>query len=250
MRSRILVANWKMYLDYQQSCNWLATYAQELIKLCQNNHAVKIILCPSTIALSYAHTILEQAQTKLFQNTLSAPCVALGAQDVSAFNKGAYTGQTNAESLAQAGVRYCLLGHHEHELYLGHTKNQAPQKAALLLQAGITPIVLVGEKTKTECWKSALIAQIALFNNLDTTKLLYAYEPAWSIGTGNILTPSELEERIRFIRHLVGGNKHVLYGGSVNETTIMPLLSLELDGFLLGAISTDFQMLKKIVNLV
>lgn len=243
----IYAANWKAYLSFNQ--------AQEFIM--QNKDALKtlgrnysLVICPSFDALATVGQNLQDTQ------------IALGAQDCSAHQAGAYTGQVLAESLKQIGCAYSIIGHSEVKAEHHETIATIAQKAIELLNHGITPIICTGETTKdyeTDRGTQALEEQLTpIFNAISKKErngyqFSIAYEPLWAIGSGNIPAPAYLKQQIMVIRQLAAQiapqyNCMVLYGGGVDEVTIGTFNKFpDLDGVLIGKASTDFQTLQKIV---
>ncbi len=195
------------YLDYQN-------------KLKNFNFKNDIVLCPSSIYLSNFE--LEN--------------VFLGSQNVSPFNDGAYTGEVSARQLKSLNVKYCLVGHSERRVYFKENNEIMKNKIEQLLENEIIPIYCVGELEKNsdnnELDKELKILK-EIYNN---EKIIIAYEPLWAIGTGIQPNINELEKIIKLIKEKFPNNK-VLYGGSVNEDSIVNLKSELIDGYLLGGVS-------------
>ncbi len=240
-----IVANWKMYFSYTDALAWLNNYHDDFITLAHTT--TSLVLCPSFEALSACATLLQHSPIKL------------GAQDCSAHDLGAFTGQVSAESLAQIGCRYCIVGHSETYTEWQTVRDDVLKKISLILKNGMTPIICVGETSQEHQNKMTQksIAQKLEFlmtelNN--RSDIFIAYEPVWAIGSGNIPTQEDLQAVINLIHEYVLKNNikaTILYGGGVTPATIASLKSLaHLDGFLLGKASTDFQELKKVVSLL
>lgn len=195
------------YLDYQN-------------KLKNFNFKNDIVLCPSSVYLSNFE--LEN--------------IFLGSQNVSPFNDGAYTGEVSARQLKSLNVKYCLVGHSERRVYFKENNEIMKNKIEQLLENEIIPIYCVGELEKNsdnnELDKELKILK-AIHNN---EKIIIAYEPLWAIGTGIQPNINELEKIIKLIKEKFPNNK-VLYGGSVNEDSIVNLKSELIDGYLLGGVS-------------
>lgn len=233
---KIFVANWKMQLTLAQQIEYCEKHLEE-IKAWKH----KIILCPSFPALVTIGRRLHKTD------------VALGAQSCSDHPHGPYTGQVSASSLAQAGCSYVLVGHSE-ERALGVTDDVIAKKALRVLEAGLIPIVCIGEtleQKKHGATREVLEYQLQPIHEVVKKAPFYiAYEPVWAIGSGQTPTPKELEEILAWLKH-TNPNAGLLYGGSVTPETIETLSQLPfLHGFLVGGASTDFQQFKKIVSLV
>ncbi len=210
----------------------------------------RIILCPSFLAL--AQTYASLAPTRAL----------LGAQTCSAFAKGSYTGQIDAQSLKQAGCSFCLVGHSERRTYCHETIEDTVQQAKQLLQASITPILCIGETAEQRSASqtfSILEAQLTPLLNVyedSCAELIVAYEPVWAIGTGTIPSRSQLDEALAWIKEHIkkqrnkADNTTILYGGSIGDANAASCLeSPFLDGLLIGNASLDFQKFKNIVSL-
>ena len=154
--------------------------------------------------------------------------VALGAQNVSPFPLGAYTGEVAADQLADLGVSYCLVGHSERRQYFGETSQQVADKCALLKAAHITPIVCVDEQY--------LASQLEVLRATGITELVLAYEPLAAIGTGQ----SASLEQVRQVRDQAKKYTDMpfIYGGSVTDESVAEYM-LICDGALVGSASLD-----------
>lgn len=173
--------------------------------------------------------------------------VALGAQDVSAHEAGAYTGEVSAAMLRELAVRYAIVGHSERRQYHGETDAVVATKAQRALAAGITPIVCVGETlaereagTTEEVVKRQLAAVIHT-NGHCISEIVVAYEPVWAIGTGKTATPEQAQQVHAVLRaQLQAASSHaervkILYGGSMNAANAAVLLAQpDIDGGLIG----------------
>lgn len=195
------------YLDYQN-------------KLKNLNFKNDIVLCPSSIYLSNFE--LEN--------------IFLGSQNVSPFNDGAYTGEVSARQLKSLNVKYCLVGHSERRVYFKENNEILKNKIEQLLENEIIPIYCVGELEKNSD-NNELDNELKILEEIhNNEKIIIAYEPLWAIGTGIQPNINELEKIIKLIKEKFPNNK-VLYGGSVNEDSIVNLKSELIDGYLLGGVS-------------
>lgn len=195
------------YLDYQN-------------KLKNLNFKNDIVLCPSSIYLSNFE--LEN--------------IFLGSQNVSPFNDGAYTGEVSARQLKSLNVKYCLVGHSERRVYFKENNEILKNKIEQLLENEIIPIYCVGELEKNRD-NNELDEELKILEEIrNNEKIIIAYEPLWAIGTGIQPNINELEKIIKLIKEKFPNNK-VLYGGSVNEDSIVNLKSKLIDGYLLGGVS-------------
>lgn len=176
--------------------------------------------------------------------------IELGAQDVSASDSGAYTGENSASMLREFGVRYCLVGHSERRQYHGETDAVVATKAQRALASGITPIVCVGETLAereaghTEDVVKRQLAAVIHVNGHCISEVVVAYEPVWAIGTGKTATPEEAQQVHAVLRAQLraatphADRIHILYGGSMNASNAAQLLSQQdIDGGLVGGAS-------------
>lgn len=206
------------YLDYQN-------------KLKNLNFKNDIVLCPSSVYLSNFE--LEN--------------VFLGSQNVSPFNDGAYTGEVSARQLKSLNVKYCLVGHSERRVYFKENNEIMKNKIEQLLENEIIPIYCVGELEKNSD-NNELDEELKILEEIrNNEKIIIAYEPLWAIGTGIQPNINELEKIIKLIKEKFPNNK-VLYGGSVNEDSIVNLKSKLIDGYLLGGVSLHLDRVSMLLS--
>ena len=215
----------------------------EFIKYQQNlsniNSSNKMILCPTFLNI----------------NNFNLTNFSLGAQNVSMNNDGAYTGEISANSLKSYNVEYTIVGHSERRIYQKESLEEINEKIKKLLENNIITILCVGEtkeerkNNKTEeKIKEEITSAIEGLSDSDKDKLIIAYEPIWSIGTGIIPSNSEIEEVFKYIKTFLPNNK-ILYGGSANEENIELLNQCKIiDGYLLGGISLKPEKLKVFIS--
>ncbi|MBU3649853.1 MAG: triose-phosphate isomerase [Limnohabitans sp.] len=182
--------------------------------------------------------------------------VALGAQDVSAHEQGAYTGEVSAAMLRDFATRYAIVGHSERRQYHGETDDTVATKTQRALAAGITPIVCVGETLaerdagRTEEVVKRQLAAVIHLNGHCISEIVVAYEPVWAIGTGKTATPEQAQAVHAVLRAQLkaatehADRVHILYGGSMNAANAAELLAQpDIDGGLIGGAAlkpTDF----------
>ncbi len=234
MRKVLIAGNWKM--------NGTASEAAALLSGLSgvSKNQAEMLICPPFTALSAAKPVAEAAG------------MSLGAQNVYPEKKGAFTGEISPAMLCEAGCAYCIVGHSERRQILGETNDFVNRKVRALLEAGITPILCVGE-TKEEREAARMEAVIgeeiecgtAGLSEAEAARLVIAYEPIWAIGTGRSATAEDAEAACRFIRSRVRGRfgaaaeeTRILYGGSVTAENISDFLKEEdIDGALVGGAS-------------
>ena len=173
--------------------------------------------------------------------------IALGSQDVSAYEAGAYTGEISAAMLKDFGTRYAIVGHSERRQYHGESDATVATKATRALAAGITPIVCVGETLaereagRTEEVVKRQLAAVIHANGHCISEIVVAYEPVWAIGTGKTATPEMAQHVHGVLRAQLqaasahADRVHILYGGSMNAANAAQLLAQpDIDGGLVG----------------
>lgn len=233
MKKKLIAGNWKMNGS-------LAANAALLEQL-----AAGMPSAPCAVAVCAPAAYLQQVTSM----TQGGP-IAVGAQDVSAHESGAYTGETSAGMLRDLGVRYAIVGHSERRQYHGETDATVAVKAQKALASGVTPIVCVGETLeereagKTEEVVKRQLAAVIHLNGHCISEIVVAYEPVWAIGTGKTATPEQAQEVHAVLRaQLLAATPHadrvqILYGGSMNAANAQQLLAQkDIDGGLVGGAS-------------
>lgn len=248
MRRPLLVANWKMNKDRDGA----RAYAKALLTALEATPPgeTEIVVAPP-------FTLLETLGT-----ALEGSCVGLAAQNVSAEGEGPHTGEISAEMLSELGCRYCLVGHSERRANQGETSTQVAEKAAALLEAGLRPIICVGETgAEREAGRTAEIVgqqlemSLPLIATATASHLVVAYEPVWAIGTGVTATPEQaqkvqalLRERLRTILGESAEDVRLQYGGSVGPHTIQALMNQpDIDGALIGSAALDPETFEQMI---
>lgn len=243
MRQKIVAGNWKMNKDFEDAESLLDEIYNAQVNY---NGEVLLIVCPPALYLELASDYANDEDTDF------AP-FGVGAQNVSQFVKGAYTGEISAQMLASIGVTHCIVGHSERRKYFGETDKIIAEKINLLLSYSIQPIYCCGEvleEREAENHFEVVAKQIkdALFNFTpeEFNNIIIAYEPVWAIGTGKTATPAQAQEMHDFIRKLildkygneVANDTSILYGGSCNAANAKELFSMpDVDGGLIGGAS-------------
>jgi triosephosphate isomerase len=240
----LMVGNWKMHGS-------LAANASLLSELLSGMGGVN---CLAAVCVPATH--LAQAQS-----LLAGSAFALGAQDVSAHESGAYTGEVSAAMLRDFAVRYVIVGHSERRQFHGETDTVVAHKAQRALAAGITPIVCVGESLaereagQTEAVVKRQLAAVIHTNGHCISEIVVAYEPVWAIGTGLTATPEQAQGVHAVLRAQLqaataqADRVSILYGGSMNAANAADLLAQpDVDGGLIGGASlkaSDFLSMLK-----
>jgi len=247
-RKTIIAGNWKM--------NMLASsvkpFIEELKANMPKSKTCDVVLCTPAVMIP----AMVKAGKELK--------VAAGGQDVSKYEKGAYTGEIAANQLADIGAKYCIIGHSERRQYHGEDDMLVNAKAKALLANGILPIICVGEsleQREMNLTMEYVSYQVkAALTGIDATQLrrcIIAYEPIWAIGTGKTATAEQAQEVCEGIRAVIrkiyGARParavSILYGGSMNAKNAYELLSMpDIDGGLIGGASlkpADFAAIVK-----
>ncbi|MBO7368983.1 MAG: triose-phosphate isomerase, partial [Clostridia bacterium] len=186
----------------------------------------------------------------------------LGAQNVHFEKSGAFTGEISTDMLLELGVEYVIIGHSERRQYFGETDETVNKRTLRALEAGLKPIVCVGESLEErESGKTEELLEkqikIGLASVEDITKVVIAYEPIWAIGTGKTATSEQANETIGFIRKVLGevfgadaaSKVRIQYGGSMKPTNAKELMAMEeIDGGLIGGASLKAVDFSGIVN--
>ena len=238
MRTPLIAANWKMHKTVGEAEEFIAA----LLPQVTTADSVEIAVCPPFLALQ---ALVDSARGSR---------VAVYAQNMHQEREGAFTGEVSASMLVDVGVEGVILGHSERRQYFGETDKALAQKVPAALDAGLVPILCVGE---TDDEREAGDTERKLRHQVQEDlaavpeerlgAVVIAYEPIWAIGTGRVATPEQAQDAIAFVRALVGDRSQehaervrVLYGGSVNEGNAPELLALpDVDGALVGGASLD-----------
>ena len=236
MRTPLVVGNWKMNGSLTANATLVAGLLGGLAGLKTGVFAV----CVPFPYLAQVRGMLQGTP------------LAWGAQNVSEFDAGAYTGETSAAMLVEFACSYVLVGHSERRTLFGETSEQVAAKYAAALQAGITPILCVGETlaereqgATEQVVKRQLDAVLAAVGAAGMARGVMAYEPVWAIGTGRTATPQQAQDVHAFLRKCVAsadakvaGALQIMYGGSVKAQNAKELFAMaDIDGGLIGGAS-------------
>lgn len=250
-RKPMIAGNWKMNMLHSETKD----FVEALKPLLPKTRSCEAVLC-----VPYPLIYGMVKATKGMR-------IAIGAQDVSIHDKGAYTGEVSAAQLRDLDVKYCIVGHSERRMYHGETDEIVNGKAKKLLEAGIIPIICVGETLEqremgiTMEWISMQIkGALSGISSTQIRKIVIAYEPVWAIGTGKTATAEQAQEVCEAIRNVVrklydaraARGLSVLYGGSMNDKNCAELLACpDIDGGLIGGASlkpADFSVIINAAN--
>ncbi len=239
MRSKIVAGNWKMNLTFEKADELLYQIGEQIEKGVPKD--VELIVCPPAVYLELATDFAQEVEFKI------------GSQNVSQFEKGAYTGEISAEMLSSIDVDYCIIGHSERRKYFNETSKDLVAKVERLLEYGIQPIFCIGEQLEDrennkyfDVLKEQLTSGLFNLSSSEFSNVVVAYEPVWAIGTGKTASPQQAQEIHAFIRGLISekygkelaGETTILYGGSCNAQNAKDLFSqADVDGGLIGGAS-------------
>jgi triosephosphate isomerase (TIM) len=247
-RTLFIAGNWKM--------NKTATEAAEILsdlkgKVAEFEGKIKIAICPTFTALDRA------------AKTAAGTNIKIGAQDISEHDSGAYTGEISTSMLLDLGVEYVIIGHSERRQYHAETDEQVSRKAKVVLDAGLLPIVCLGETLEErETNKTSKIITTQVKGSLagltaeEMVKTTIAYEPIWAIGTGKTASPAQAQEVHALIRKLltdaygadVAEKVIVQYGGSVKPGNSAELMGqTDIDGALVGGASLEADVFAELI---
>ena len=233
MRGRLVAGNWKSNGD-------LAANQLLLGHLRAAAAGLKGVDCVVCAPYPYLFQI---------QQLLAGSTLTWGGQDVSQFGAGAYTGAVTAAMLREFGCRYAIVGHSERRSIFGENNAMVAAKFGAALQAGLTPMLCVGEtlqERESGAMEQVVGAQIdavvAAAGVAALGKAVVAYEPVWAIGTGKTATPEQAQAVHAFIRSriaaqdaVVAAELKILYGGSVKAANAAQLFAMtDIDGGLIG----------------
>jgi triosephosphate isomerase len=239
MRSKLIVGNWKM--NGSRAAN--AALLDGIVAGLTSAKAAIAVCVPAP----YLHQVEE---------ALKGSPIAWGAQDVSAYEGGAYTGEVCAKMLSDFACRYVIVGHSERRAYHRESSELVAKKVLAVLKEGMTPIVCVGETLEQreagqtfDVVGAQLDAVLELLPPEAVAKIVVAYEPVWAIGTGRNATPAmaqevhaRLREQLRARNGEAAESVAILYGGSMKPENARELLAQpDIDGGLIGGAALKAQ---------
>ena len=242
-RRKIVAGNWKM--------NGSSESVVELVKGLKSNDAVDVVIAPTFVYLPVVSDALKGSEIKL------------AAQTVSEFDSGAYTGEVSLAMLKDFSVSHVILGHSERRSLFLETDAQVAKKVLATLEAGLTPILCVGETleqreagTTLDVCNAQVDAVLELVGVEMFDKVVIAYEPVWAIGTGKSATSEQAQEVHRGIRDNIAEKSleiaqkvAILYGGSVKALNSAELFAQpDIDGALVGGASLDAKEFNSIIE--
>lgn len=233
---KLVVFNHKMYLDFFDIKDYISSIKDNI------RTDIDVVICPSDIFIPF---FVGKYDFKLgAQNLCSTFC----------------TGETSALMLKSIGVKYVILGHSERREKLNESGHDINLKIKDALSNNIVPIVCIGETYEDRQLKKTgevILKQLKeYFRGVEVnTDIVIAYEPIWAIGSGVIPSNNDIQEVVNLIKNAIykvhNVNIRVLYGGSVNDSNVKELEKIdELDGYLLGKVSSNPEKVLKLLNSV
>ena len=242
----IAIANWKSHGSLKENQIWVEQFCSS--QLPENIH---LVVCPPFPYIPQLLRLCEKTQ------------VAVGAQNLSAYESGAYTGEVSADMLRDLGCEYVIIGHSERRTLYAEDDLQLVSKLQRAVDCGLIPIFCVGEtlqqreNSQTETVLSRQLS--AVVSVLKSTSFVLAYEPVWAIGTGKNATPEQAQQTHNFLRRQLtdclgeaADGIRIIYGGSVNSDNAKALFAeRDIDGGLIGGASLkaeDFLQICKVLE--
>lgn len=230
----IIAANWKMNLTKDNVDDWVMRINQ-LDGLADK---VSLVVCPS-------HCYLTVLQAGLSWGSV-------GAQHISQYSEGAYTGEHAATMVKSCGAQYVLVGHSERRQIFNETNAEIKAQLEQCQKSGLMPILCVGEtlnERKMGQFEAVILSQLSVLDG-HIGPIMIAYEPVWAIGTGETATPELANQAHAFVRQHVDASISLLYGGSVNADNCEGLLKMPcIDGALIGGASLKPDVFSDILKL-
>ena len=248
MRKKLMAANWKMCKTPDQTRDFFGDF----LPLISGHERDEIAVCPPFVCLPTAVDAAKGSN------------VSIGGQDMFWEKEGAYTGEVSTGMLLAVGCTHVIIGHSERRQYFGETDDTVNMKLKAALEAGLTPIVCVGEVLEEreaglteDVLRRQCLRAFHAISGKKAGRLVIAYEPVWAIGTGKTATPQLAAEAHELIRgeaskafgEELANHMRILYGGSVKPENAKALMAEEqIDGALVGGASLDPKSFSAIVR--
>ncbi|MFB7885547.1 triose-phosphate isomerase [Microbacterium sp. NPDC056057] len=240
-RTPLIAGNWKMNLDHLQAVAFVQKLHWTLKDAKHEDGSVEVAVFPPFTDLRTVQTLLDADKIPF----------ALGAQDLSAHDSGAYTGEISGAFLAKLDAKYVIIGHSERRQYHDETDEVVGSKVKAALKHGLVPVICVGETSEDlETFGASAVPVSQLSVALEGLKadadIVVAYEPVWAIGSGQAATPEQAQDVCAKLREVIGeklgadaaSRTRVLYGGSVKSANIASFMrEPDVDGALVGGAS-------------
>lgn len=279
MKRKIIVANWKMNHAFEEADSWLEFFLEKSAEKKDQLAETSVVLCPPLFMIDYIDSelmengfkklemllkyqgrdVAQMTEEEITDIVLRERPLGLGAQDCHFENSGSFTGDVSAEMLQKIGCEYVILGHCERRAGHFESNEIVAKKVKAALEKNLIPIICVGENAEVrnaarhlEFVYEQIISSVPA--ELKFTKLVIAYEPIWSIGTGVVPSMEQIAEMAKFIKKIFDEKMagcaeqyFTLYGGSVTSQNSAEILAIEnIDGLLVGKASLDAEEFMKI----
>lgn len=240
-RTPLIAGNWKMNLDHLQAVAFVQKLHWTLKDAKHDDASVEVAVFPPFTDLRTVQTLLDADKIPF----------ALGAQDVSTHDSGAYTGEVSGAFLAKLDARYVIIGHSERRQYHAETDEVVASKVKAAIKHGLVPVICVGETSEDlEKFGASAVPvsqlSVALAGLKPDADIVVAYEPVWAIGSGQAATPEQAQDVCAKLRDVIAdklgadaaARTRVLYGGSVKAANIASFMrEPDVDGALVGGAS-------------
>ena len=248
---KIIIGNWKLNLDHLEAIQFLQKLNYTILE--DKEEKIDIVVSPS-------HTSLRSLQTIIDTDKLN---IQLSAQDVSQFSEGAYTGEVSSHQLNKLNVSYCIVGHSERRTEIDESNEVINKKVHNLVGKGITPVICFGETLEQrnnnqylDHISNQINSAVKGLRKDKVTNLIFAYEPIWAIGTGEVASVADAVDVLSFVKEKISEKPfydmdkvRFIYGGSVTPDNSYELLNTKIiDGALVGGASLDVNKFIKIIN--
>lgn len=248
-KRNLVVANWKMNPETLEEAKRIFGTSKKIASLLRNTD---VVVCPPFVYLG------SLSKSKLTRNLF------LGVQNVAAEINGAFTGEVSSKMVRNLGAKYAIIGHSERRA-MGESNEIVRNKLRIALDAGLSPILCIGEKTRDkegaylEFIKDQIRECLIGLQKKDLVGMIIAYEPIWAIGKSykEAPTPTDIHEMVLFIKKVVGElfgrdistSLKILYGGSVEAPNAYEILHIgNVEGFLVGHASLNAQEFGQILK--
>ena len=240
-RTPLIAGNWKMNLDHLQAVAFVQKVHWSLKDAKHEDGSVEVAIFPPYTDLRTVQTLLDADKIPF----------ALGAQDLSAHDSGAYTGEISGAFLAKLQCAYVIIGHSERRQYHAETDEVVAAKVQAALRHSLVPVICVGETSEDlETFGASAVPvgqlEVALEGVAPGADIVVAYEPVWAIGSGQAATPDQAQDVCAKLRGVIAeklgedaaARTRVLYGGSVKSSNIASFMrEPDVDGALVGGAS-------------
>lgn len=242
MAKPLLAGNWKMYGTAKSAAKLASQIAD------YKGEKPEIMVFPSYVCIPAVASVLSESAGIVF-----------GAQSLSQYKEGAYTGEISGQMLVDIGCSHVLVGHSERRTYNAENNELVAEKFAAAINSGLTPILCVGEtlqqrqeNIQLQVIKAQITAVIEKVGLQAVCDAIIAYEPVWAVGTGETATPDQAQQVHGFIRAELGENgcsTQLLYGGSINANNAADLFTQpDIDGGLVGGASLEAEHFMEIAQ--